>query len=196
MISHASRLQPVALIFLLACGETQAYVPPGPKIPVRIESQAPSEDKHYLVTLRNEKEAQSCAVPCSLDVSSGTTDIAVHGALEFQTRAIIPAMSSTLSIRGRKNSQFYTGVVMASLFIVAGSAANIAGLVYDNDKQPGRAILSYGVSAGLYGVALIGSIVARTAGKNRVTIESLRAARSPADSTAAPAQVLANATSR
>lgn len=196
MTTRASLLLLSALTFLWACGGTQAYVPPGPRVPIRIESAVPLADKTSSVTLRNEEEAQSCDVPCSLNAASGTTDISVRGPREIQTRAVIPPTGATLTIRGRKNGRFYAGTVIASLFLVAGSGASIAGRFYDEDKQPGRAILSYGVAAGLFGVSFVGSIIALTAGKNRVTVEPTRAARSPSESTAAQERALASASAR
>lgn len=172
LFAHAIPL----LTLLGGCGGVPAYVPAGAPVNVQFASAAQHESRPYALTIRNEKDTYHCDVPCALDVPSGTVDIAVKGPSDYQTRLVIPPAPATATLRQPRAGQAVAGLTIGLLFGLAGCGAGIAGAVYDGQKDYNRAMLSYGVAVGLFTTAAVGTIIALTSGKNRITVEPTRAA--------------------
>lgn len=195
MLQSGSWFVMAGILVLGACSGTPEYVPPGRPVPVRFVSTITENEQPSTVTVRNERQTASCTAPCRVDFPSGSADVSVSGLRQYTSRVIIPPSPAVGTLRKHRTGQVIAGSVIGLLFGLAGIGASAAGKVYDDRKDYDKSIISYGTSAGLFGVAIIGSIVAMTAGKDRVTVEAEQSVRLRDASSSAEAQRLAAADS-
>lgn len=153
-----------ALSFISALGCSFEHSPPGAKVPVSFRAP-PDPGSYKLSIVGSGRTEQTCDLPCTMDVPSGSAMLVGTGARAFSIAAEIPKEPAEAEFKlTRRRAQAIAGWVIA---LVGGSAGGLAlGLTRNGDS--GTQLKGGIAGASLAGVGLIGAIIALTAGSDEV----------------------------
>jgi len=154
------------LLFAIGCSFS---VPPAVPVgaPVPVSFSAPSSDGSLQLQVSGPgRPEQACALPCTLQVPSGSAVLTLSGPRKLAIPAVIPPEPSQAEIRFRRNGQALGGWITALVGVAAGGIALAATRNAGLDGQ-----LKGGIAGAVGGgVGLVGIIVALTAGKDEARL--------------------------
>ncbi|WP_437291127.1 hypothetical protein [Sorangium sp. So ce406] len=161
---HGWPLGAAPLFFMLGCSfELPPQVPVGSAVPVAFS--LPDDSSPYQVKVSGPGRAeQRCALPCAMQVPSGSATVLVSGPRSYAVPVVMPGEPSRAELKQQRRAQASVGWIAVLSGVVAGSTALAVTRDADADGQLAGGIA--GIVGG--GVGLVGLIVALTAGKDEV----------------------------
>lgn len=150
-------------------------VPVGAPVPVSFSGPSDGAARQVLISGEGRKE-QTCDLPCTMQVPSGSALIGVTGPRKILVPAVVPSEPSQAELKFQRRGQAIAGWVLTLAGLAGGSIA--LGVTRNGDAD---AQLKGGIAgATLAGVGLVGLIIALTSGKDEVVFKGAPVGAAPA----------------
>jgi hypothetical protein len=170
------------LLLTLGCS---ASLPPSVPVgaPVAVSFNVPSESSPQQLNISGSgRPEQSCELPCTMQVPSGSALISVSGPRRLLVSGVIPAEPAKAEIRYQRRGQAIAGWLLA----IAGATGGSIALAVTRNSSPDGQLKGGIAGATLGGIGLVGVIIALTSGKDEVQFSAAPGLVAPPPAPKAP----------